>query len=109
MKRRCNRDSGRLLQGALDERQAALGLLAKQLFAVAAVFLRAVKFIGNRQRRQHRNFLRVHRRAARRNGVHFFVNERSQLVDVRFIQIAANRVHLPENFDFYGTAHVSGL
>jgi len=98
-----------LFQRALDERQAALGLLAEQLFAIAAVFLRAVQLVGNRQRRKYGNFLCVDGRGGRRNCVHFFVYTRCQLVDVRFVQFAANRVHLPEYLDFYGTAHVSGL
>ena len=94
-----------LLQGALDERQATLGLFAHQFFAVAAISLNAMKLIGNRQRRQHGDLLRVHGGSARGNGVHFFVNERRQLVDVRFVQFAANRVRLSENLNFYGTAH----
>ncbi len=98
-----------LLQSALDEGQAALGLFAQQFFAVAAVFLRAVEFIGDRQRREDGNFLRVHRRSARGNRMHFFVDVLRQVVDVRFVQFAANRVRLPEYLDFHGTAHVSGL
>ena len=98
-----------LFQGALDEGQAALGLFAKEFFAVAAIFLRAVEFVGNRQRREHRNFLRVDRRSARRNRVHFFVDVLRQVVDVCFVQFTANRVRLPEYLDFHGTAHVSGL
>lgn len=98
-----------LLQGALDEGQAAFSLFAEQLFTVAAIFLRAVELIRNRQRREHRNFLRVHRRSARRNRMHFFVDVLRQVVDVRFVQFAANRVRLPEYLDFHGTAHVSGL
>ncbi len=46
---------------------------------------------------------------SRRNRVHFFVDVLRQLVDVRFVQFAANRVRLAEYFDFYRTAHVSGL
>ena len=49
-----------MFQGALDERQATLGLFAHQLFAIAAIPLDVVKFVGNRQSRQHRDFLRVH-------------------------------------------------
>jgi hypothetical protein len=30
-------------------------------------------------------------------------------VNVVFVQLAANRVHLPEDLDFYRSAHVSGL
>ncbi len=98
-----------LLQRAFDERQATLGLFAEEFFAIAAICLRAVEFIGNRQRREHRDFLRVHRRGGRRNRVHLLIDVLRKLVDVRFVQLAANRVRLPENFDFYGTAHVSGL
>jgi hypothetical protein len=98
-----------LFQCSLDEGQAALGLFAQQFFAIAAVFLRAVEFIGNRQRREDGNFLRVYRRSACRNRVHFFIDVLGQFLDVCFVQFAANRVRLPEYFDFYGTAHVSGL
>ena len=51
-----------LLQRALDQRQAALGLFAEQFFVFAAVALRAVQLVGDGQRGQHRDFLRVHRR-----------------------------------------------
>ena len=98
-----------LFQGAFDERQAALGLFAHQVFAVAAVFLCAVQFIGNRQRHQHGNFLRIHRRRSSGNRVHFFVDVLREFVNVRFVQIAANRVRLPENLDFYWCAHDSLL
>jgi hypothetical protein len=97
--------SSSLLQSPLNERQAALGLFAHQFFAVAAIFLNAMKLIGNRQRRKNGDFLRVHGGSARSNGVHFFINERRQLMDVRFVQLAANRVRLSEYLDFYGTAH----
>ena len=101
--------SSGLFQGAFDEGETAFGLFAEKFFAVAAVFLGAVKFIGNRKRGEDGNFLRVDRGCGRRDGVHFFVDVLSKLVDIRFVQLAADRVRLAEYFDFYGTAHVSGL
>ena len=98
-----------LFQRALDEGEAAFGLFAEEFFAVAAVFLGAVEFVGDGEGGEDGNFLRVDRGCGRRDGVHFFVDVLSKLVDIRFVQLAANRVRLAEYFDFYGTAHVSGL
>ena len=98
-----------LLQGAFDKGQTALGLFAEKLFAIAAIFLRAVELVGNRQRRQNGYFLRVNSRRGACDRVHFFVDVLSESLYIRFLQFPANRVHLAEYFDFYRTAHVSGL
>src|SRR5713101_4630437 len=94
-----------LFQRALNQRQAAFCLLAQQFFAIVALALHAVKFIRNRQRRQHRNFLRVH--GFRRVGdrLHFFVNVLRKPLHVLRIQLSLDGVHLPENLDFYRPAH----
>lgn len=97
---------GGLLEGALDEGQAALGLFAEKFFAVAAIFLDTVEFIGNRQRGQDGYFLRVNGRRGACDRVHFFVNVLREFVDIGFVKFAANGVGLPEYLNFYGTAHV---
>src|SRR5882672_6074774 len=94
-----------LFQRALDEGQATLGLLAQQFFAIVALALHAVKFIRNRQRRQHRNFLRVHGFRRVRDRLYFFVDVLRESLHVLRIQLSLDGVHLPENLNFYRPAH----
>src|SRR5712691_681092 len=98
-----------LLQGAFDEGQAALGLFAQQFFMLAAIPLNAPEFIRDRQSREHRNFLCVHGLRHIRNCLHLFIDVPGKLLHVRFIQLAANRVRLPEDLYFHRHTHVSGL
>src|SRR6266850_1145217 len=94
-----------LFKRALDERQATLRLLAQQFFAIVALALHAVKFIRNRQRRQHRNFLRVHGFRRVRDRLHFFVDVLCESLHILRIQLSLDGVHLPENLNFYRPAH----
>jgi hypothetical protein len=98
-----------LLQGAFDEGETALGLFSEKLFAIATIFLRAVEFVGNRQRSQNGYFLRVNRCRGACDRVHFLVDVLCEALYIRLLQFPANRIHLTEDFDFYRTAHVSGL
>src|SRR5229473_7876501 len=72
---------------------------------IAAVALQAVEFVGNRQRREHRDFLRIHRRRRIRDGVHLFVHVLRDLLHVFHIQLALDGVGLPEYLHFHRPAH----
>jgi len=99
----------RLFQGAFDQRQATLGLLAQQFVTIAAIPLHAVEFIRNRQRRQHRDFLRVHRLGNIGDLMHLIVHVLRELLHVLPLQFSLDGVRLPENLHFHGGAHDSGL
>src|SRR5579885_438531 len=99
------RSSSGLLEVSFDERQATLGLLAEQLFAVAAVALRGVQLIGNGKRGEHGDFLGIYGAGGIGDSVHFFVHKRSEFLDVSGFELAVNRVALPEDLYLYGTAH----
>src|ERR1700674_5438828 len=94
-----------LFQRAFNERQATLGLLAQQLIVIAEVPLHAMEFVRNRQRRQHRDFLRVHRLRHIGNLVHLFVHVLRELLHVLPIQFPLDGVRLPENLHFHRPAH----
>jgi hypothetical protein len=98
-----------LFQRALNERQATLGLFAQQFFTIAAISLHAVKFIRNRQRRQHRNFLRIDGLRHIGDGVHFFIHKLRELLHVLRIQFSLDGVRLPENLHFHRPAHAPPL
>ena len=53
----------RFVLGRARRGSGSARLVREEFFVVAAIFLRAVEFVRNRQRREHRNFLRVDRRS----------------------------------------------
>src|SRR5258708_4207932 len=72
---------------------------------IAAVPLHAVEFVRNRQRRKHRDFLRVYRLRHIGDGVHFFVHVLRELLHVLPIQFSLDGVRLPEDLHFHRPAH----
>src|SRR5467141_488678 len=72
---------------------------------IAAVALHVVKLVCNRQRRQHRNFLRVHGLRHVGDVVHLFVHVLRELLHILHIQFPLDGIHLPENLHFHRPAH----
>lgn len=100
---------GGLLEGALDEGEAAFGLLAEHFFFVGEIRFEAVKLVGDRQGCKDREFLRVHDAGGFRDRMHFFVHVFGELLDVPLFEFAADGVDLAEDLDFYGCAHGAEL
>ena len=101
--------SGGLFEGAFNEGEAALGLLAEHLFFVGEFRLEAVKLVRNGQGCENGKFLRVHDSGGFSNGVHFFVHIFGKLLDVLFFQFPTDGVDLAEDLDFYRRAHEAEL
>jgi len=97
--------SGGLLEGAFDEGEAALGLLAEHLFFVGEFRLEAVKLVGDGQGRENGELLRVYDSGSFGDGMHFFVHVFGQLLDVLLFQLSADGVDLAEDLDFHRCAH----
>src|SRR5438046_5357667 len=94
--------SGGLLESALDEGEAALGLLAKHVLFVGDFGFQAVKFVGDGQRREHGEFLGIDDSGGLRDSVHFLVHELRKPLDVLLFKLSANGVNLTEDLHFYG-------
>jgi hypothetical protein len=97
---------GGVFQGALDQREAALGLLAQEFFLFGAIFADGVEFVGNSESGEDGDFLRVDGGGDVGDGAHFFVDVGGEFLDVALVELAANGVDLAEDLDFYGIAHL---
>src|SRR5260370_1392753 len=71
----------------------------------AAIALQARDCVGNRQRRQHRDFLRVHRFCHIGDIVHLVVHVLRELLYILHIQFPLDGVRLPEDLHFHRRAH----
>jgi hypothetical protein len=72
---------------------------------IAVIALHAVKFVGNRQRRQHRDFLGIYGFRHIGDLVHLIVDELREPLDVFPLQFSLDGIRLPENLHFYRRAH----
>lgn len=101
--------SGGLFEGAFDESEAALGLFAKQFRIFAALGLQSLQFVGDGKSSENGDFLRVDGAGGGGDGVHFFVHELGELVDIGGLQFPLDGIGLAEDLDFDGCGHSASL
>src|SRR5712692_5306742 len=107
----CKEKSGvqsrRLLQGALDQSQAALGLFAQRPVESFALVSQGMQLIGNRQRRKNGHLQRIHCVRGFGDVAHLVVHKAGEFLHVGFFEIAADEVALVVDLHSDGLAHGS--
>src|SRR5260370_42537128 len=64
-----------------------------------------MELVRNRQRRKHSELLRIHCRRRIDDRAHLFIHVGSQLLDIRFVQLTPDGIHLPKDLNLYRPAH----
>src|SRR5712692_9638229 len=107
----CKEKSGvqsrRLLQGALDQSQAALGLFAQRPVESFALVSQGMQLIGNGERRKNGHLQRIHGVRGFGDVAHLVVHVAGEFLHVGFFEIAADEVALVVDLHSDGLAHGS--
>src|SRR5712692_1211487 len=99
--------SCRLLQGALDQSQAALGLFAQRPVEGFALVSQGMQLIGNGERRKNGHLQRIHGVRGFGDVAHLVVHVAGEFLHVGFFEIAADEVALVVDLHSDGLAHGS--
>lgn len=91
-----------LFEGAFDEGEATLGLFAEEFLVFAAEGAQTFQFIGDGEGGKDGDFLRVHDAGCGGDGVHFFIHEFGELLDIGGLEFALDGEGLAEDLDFGG-------